>query len=389
MRKELFVYGGNMLASLIVLAAVASCLVACFAFLLASRVVLPRRRKGVGLRSYGDDVIELERTRETSAEGIYGVWADAQGKHFVVGGVLPNQEANGRWICREVLQVSNAPPISEAAENQVRWTGHVFHAPGEDAFEVDLPVAGGRAPAWVIPSRGSVARVWAVHVHGSRTTRVTALRSVPVATSRGYTSIVPSFRGDGEGPSTGRNASALGQAEWRDVEEAIAFAVAHGAEEIVLFGWSLGGQIALQLAERSAYRYKVRALVLIAPTLDWRSTIRHGATQAGLPPGAGRLAELALSSRFSSGLLGLSEPIRFAELDWLNRRVNVQSLVLHSTGDPVVPASDSAAFARANNDLVEMVNFPGQHHAWEYNQDPTRFDEVIGSWLDRTVRNAV
>ena len=60
----------------------------------------------------------------------------------------------------------------------------------------------------------------------------------------------------------------LGVTEWADIEAAIDYALAHGAKDVVLFGYSMGGAIALQAADRSRLRKRILALVLDAPMIN-------------------------------------------------------------------------------------------------------------------------
>ena len=55
---------------------------------------------------------------------------------------------------------------------------------------------------------------------------------------------------------------ALGDREWRDIEPAMRYAIEHGAEELVLMGWSMGGATVLQALTRSALGARVIGVVL-------------------------------------------------------------------------------------------------------------------------------
>lgn len=359
-------------------------LAASLAIVLAKRVVLPQAAKTVRVHSVSADRVILDADAKTTHSGEFGLWLDEAGAHLRVGSVRSNNLMEHR-VEREVLSVSGSLPTAGVG----RWTGHVFAGPeaiDPSSRQVVLKVEGGTAPAWLFePAHGDGA-VWAVHVHGIRTSRITALRSVPLAQEHGYTSIVPSFRGDGEGPDTPRGASMLGQAEWRDVEAALAYAVDHGARSIILFGWSMGGQIALQLSEHSVYRDRVVGLVLIAPATDWRRIIGAGAKRAKLPASVGRLAEWALKARLPSRMVGLPSPIDLDGLDWgTSQRVTRPCLVIHSSADQDVPFLLTSRFEEVNRGFVEIAEFADAHHAWEYNLNANRFHAVIADWLGRTV----
>lgn len=347
---------------------------------LARRVVLPRTAPTVRVHSMSEHRVTLAADAKTTHEGEFGLWLDATGAHARIGRVLSLADGT---VEREVVKLSG--DVGGVTEG--RWSGHVFAGPADidpGYRDVAIPVDGGTAPAWLFGPAAPGNGVWSIHIHGIRTTRVTALRTVPAALAAGHTALVPSFRGDGDGPPTKRGISTLGQTEWRDVEAALAYAVDHGATSIVLFGWSMGATIALLLAERSAYRHLITRLLLVAPATDWRGLIRNGVARAKLPAIAARFTENALRSRAVSRLVGLPEPVDLDALDWgFRQRVHIPCLVIHSAGDTEVPFDLTRRFQYANPRNVDIVEFPLAAHAWEYNRDAARFDRVVTEWLSR------
>lgn len=352
------------------------------AILIARKVVLPGRAKYLGVHEVSPTSVTLDETPATRLPGEYGLWLDGSADHLRVGAVLPGTAPG--TVRREVLEKTRVPQATAGGAGRGRWTGHLYPGPGALApshEDITLTLPGGAGPAWLFRSTAPEASTWGIHIHGIRTTRITALRTVPAAQQLGYTSLVPSFRADGEGPQTHLNASMLGQDEWEDLEPAIQYAVDHGAERIVLFAWSMGAEVALQLTERSAHRNLIAAMVFVAPVTNWRQTIRHGVTRAQLPETVGKLGEWALSSRPLSRAAGIPKPIDFETLDWqIPGRLQTPTLVLHSTGDPVVPYAASERFVTANPGTATLVPFDGTEHAWEYNADPARFDREITGW---------
>src|SRR5690606_17906385 len=91
---------------------------------------------------------------------------------------------------------------------------------------VGAPV--GPCPAWLFPADGD-SDTWVIQVHGRGTTRAECLRAVPVFHAAGITSLVVSYRNDGEAPRTRSGTYALGATEWRDVEAAVTLARRRGA----------------------------------------------------------------------------------------------------------------------------------------------------------------
>jgi pimeloyl-ACP methyl ester carboxylesterase len=270
----------------------------------------------------------------------------------------------------------------------VDWTPDVFFEPSAVAGrfeEVLIPTAYGAAPAWLF--QGKNTDTWVIHIHGSWTDRSIMFRDVHAFSPLGFTSLIPSFRSDQEVSPPQAESSHLGQTEWRDVESAVAYAVAHEARRIILSGWSMGGTIALLTAERSAYRDRIVGVVLVGPVTSWRKTITAGAARAGVPEiGAGLVMCLLQAPPFAR-MLGLEEPISFDALEWIDipHRVAVPTLVLHSYTDQEVPWEISAAFQRANPETVTLIPLPEAHHTQEWNASPLTFTNELTAWVSKTI----
>ncbi len=121
-------------------------------------------------------------------------------------------------------------------------------------------------------------------------------------------SLLISYRNDGLAPAAPDGRYGLGSTEWRDVEAAIGYALDQGAQEIVLFGWSMGGAISLQTADLSKHRHLIRALVLDAPpVINWVNVMAHHAEMNRIPPyNVGRYGQMMLSHPLGRRLTGLS-----------------------------------------------------------------------------------
>lgn len=328
--------------------------------------------------------IRIDLDDYTRAPGNFGVFDPETEKYTRVGAVTRINE-DQKYVERRIHPTGSAPgrlgPI-------VDWTPDVFFEPsavGGRYEEVDVPTAYGAAPAWLFEADNT--DVWVIHIHGSWTDRSIMFRDVHAFSSLGFTSLVPTFRSDAEVSPPQAESSHLGQTEWRDVESAVAYAVAHGARRIILSGWSMGGTIALLTAERSAHRDRIVGLVLVGPVTSWRKTITAGAVRAGVPAiGAGFVMRLLQAPLFAR-MLGLEEPIDFDALDWVDvsDRVAVPTLVLHSNADQEVPWEISAAFQRANPATVTLISLPEAHHTQEWNASPSTFTNELTSWVSKTI----
>uniref|UniRef100_A0A942T9B3 Alpha/beta hydrolase fold domain-containing protein n=1 Tax=Neobacillus citreus TaxID=2833578 RepID=A0A942T9B3_9BACI len=348
------------------------------------KIVLPGRDRWTPVVASDAGSVLLPATPETLRAGEYGLWHDGDG-HTTVGAVLEHDQAAGT-VRRAIVRSSGVLP------ERIRWSGHVHPGPESMAVDwtevaIDTPV--GPAPAWVVrpptdrPGDGADASTWAVHVHGIRTTRVTALRTVPAALEVGWTSIVPSFRGDGEGPDDGP-ASHLGAREWPDVDAALGYALANGAARVVVVAWSMGATITHELLARSAHRDRIAGLVLVAPALDWDDTVSSQAARAGLPQVLVRAALAAMRLPVLHRVVGLRSRVDVHALSWTRATPASlpPTLMVHSPGDGTVPFTTSAAFAAAHPDTVTFAVIEGADHAWERNVDAVWFDRQITDWAE-------
>ncbi|GGJ21526.1 alpha/beta hydrolase [Paenarthrobacter histidinolovorans] len=268
------------------------------------------------------------------------------------------------------------------------WSGYVYSKPEQLGLryqDVEIPVANGVAPAWRFdPSAGvSASGGWAIHIHGMGGKRAGTLRGIPVARRLGLTSLVVSFRNDGDAPPSYDRRYSLGQTEWRDVDAGINYAISKGAERIVLFGWSLGASIALQTAALSPNSSRVAGMVLDAPVFDWRTTLAANAKAAGLPRPLVHLGFTILRSKALRWVTGLAEPICLDSLDWLARatELNKPILVLHGEKDDTTPFEASRKAASLRPDLVEMVEFESVGHSLEWNVDSEKWERSVEEWF--------
>lgn len=328
--------------------------------------------------------IRIDLDDYTKAPGGFGVFDPAAESYTRVGEVTLINEAQ-QYVERRIDPPSSSP---DHLGPLVDWTPDVFFEPsvvGGRYEEVNVPTAYGAAPAWLF--EGEITDVWVIHIHGSWTDRSIMFRDVHAFKPLGFTSLVPSFRSDSEVMPPQAESSHLGQTEWRDVECAVAYAVAHGARKIILSGWSMGGTMALLTAERSAYKDQIAGIVLVGPVTSWRKTITAGAARAGVPAvGAGLVMRLLQTSIFAK-LIGLEEAINFDELEWADiaGRVLIPTLVLQSKADQEVPWKISAAFQRANPGTVTLITLPEAHHTQEWNASPSSFTNELRNWVSKTI----
>ena len=349
----------------------------------ARRVILPpgRRPDDTPLLHVDVDagVVRFGVSDDALLAGTYSFWFDGGAGHLRVGRIL---ERGIGWVDRELLGVDAGDP---ATADRGRFNGWVYLTPaalGVPFTEERVQTTLGLAPAWCVPAEEDTGR-WVVLVHGRATVRQEVLRAVPVFRAAGYTSLLVSYRTDGEAPPTPDKRYALGDTEWLDVESAILHALDRGATEVVLMGWSMGGAIVLQTVTRSRVASVVTGIVLDSPVVSWTETLMHHGQIMSLPSPVKRGVLSMLSSGWGGWLTGQDEPIDLRRLDFVARarELTVPILLLHSEDDTYAPAASSKRLAAARPDLVRYVGFRTAHHTRLWNFDRERWDRSIGAWL--------
>lgn len=326
--------------------------------------------------------ITLSRTPDTVLPGRYGLFTVGSAAYLKLGSVLSSDAAS---VKRKLLTHvgSDAHLAPDAA-----FSGWYYDSPEQLQLPFTAELVGapvGPCPAWLFPADGD-SDTWVIQVHGRGTTRAECLRAVPVFHAAGITSLVVSYRNDGEAPRTRSGTYALGATEWRDVEAAVTLARRRGARSIIVMGWSMGGAIALQLALHSQHRHLLSGLILDSPVVDWRRVLDHQARLIGLPAQVADLTVGTLGKDWSVGLSGADAAIPFDQLDALARAAELRHpiLILHSDDDGFVPSSASHDLARARPDLVELHVFDVARHTKLWNYDQHRWTDAITAWLEQS-----
>ncbi|GAB3388050.1 alpha/beta fold hydrolase [Humibacter soli] len=380
---------GRVLVPFAILIAIGAAVAAAYgvaATLVARTVVTParRRKQDVEIRAVSPDLtaVTLTGTADTlTVPGHYGLWFSSDRGYARLGEVI-GLDPDGAVI-RAVESVEWG---DLASARRGRLTGWIYTAPEELGLpveSVDIPVDGGTAPAWLFPAQEETQR-WAIHVHGRGARRQEALRGIPVFREKGYTSLVVSYRNDGDAPDSGDGRYGLGATEWGDVDAAIAFALDRGARDIVLFGWSMGGAIVLQTAIRSPRADSVRGIVLDSPVIDWVETLEFQADGMKLPRPVTKGALVLLDATWASGVVGQDAPIGLGALDFTVRshELSTPVLLMHSDDDGYVPAGGSHRLADQRPDIVTFVPFAEARHTKLWNYDRERWTKAIADWLD-------
>lgn len=348
---------------------------------LARRVVTPARRlpdTRILALDTAAQTITLARTPDTELPGRYGLFTTGTSDYIKLGSVLSTDESS---VKRKLLThiATDARLAPEAA-----FSGWYFDRPEQLHLDFTPELIGstvGPCPAWLFPAGDG--ETWVIQVHGRGTNRAECLRAVPLFHSLGITSLVVSYRNDGEAPRSRTGTYALGATEWRDVDAAVGFARRRGARRVIVMGWSMGGAIALQLSLNSAHGDAIAGLILESPVIDWRVVLDYQARLERVPNAVSGLAITALQSEWATPLTRAGAAIRFDQLDAVARATELRHpiLILHSDDDGFVPSDASHDLVVARPDLVELQVFDVARHTKLWNYDEARWSEAIRAWL--------
>jgi alpha-beta hydrolase superfamily lysophospholipase len=241
---------------------------------------------------------------------------------------------------------------------------------------VAIPGPLGRMPAWFIPGKRTT---WALMVHGLRESRTEGLRPVPTLSSLGLPVLDLTYRNDVGAPASPDHLYHLGATEWQDLEAAVRYALTHGAREVILYGYSMGGTTVEMFLHRSAYAGYVRAVVLDAPVLNWADVLSLAAEQRHLPGLLTSAAERVVALRLGLTSMDVVNQVRTAA------SLRSPILLFHGTADDRAPFGVSVAFARARPDLVTFVPVAGAAHTEEWNANPALYVRALRSFLTKVL----
>ncbi len=318
--------------------------------------------------------VVLRLTPGTVRPGIYEL--NFPGGMALVGEVV---EMYDDTVCRRLLEVSSGKLKIGAADFGRVYGGNPRTRLGVDYLDVDLKIGVGDIPAWVITAGDGATQsdAWAVLVHGWGQERAYCLQYVPLLTSLGINCIIPSYRNDLDAPKSPDGKYGLGLVEWQEAEAAMDYAVANGAKDIILYGFSMGGEIVMQAAIRSELKSRVAAVILDGPVLDWERTLFYQGSQYHLP---------RFVSLLTMKMLEITKGIRLKDLNLIDNNIAVSCpiLILHARDDAVVPFSASRLFSEKYAN-VTLCNFKEGGHMLLLNSNRERYESEVREFLQKAL----
>ena len=326
----------------------------------------------------GEGRVSLRATTEASEggdwtkDGIFGLeWDGGYGR---VGAIL---EIDERQVVREFAPLQGAPEVGEMVRlDSFAYPGDPQQAQGIPFQEVTFASELGEFPAWFVDGSRDT---WVIFVHGKGANRREALRMLPTAVELGFPALIITYRNDDEAPASPDGFYQYGQTEWEELEGAAEYAIQHGADKLVLVGYSMGGAIAVKFLYESPLAERVRSAILDAPMLDFGATVDWGARDAGTFGFLSATGKVIAQARFA---------IDFNELNYLKRadELAVPILLFHGDADPTVPVTTSDALAEKRPDIVTYVRVADAGHVRSWNADPSAYEASVRGFLERVAQ---
>jgi hypothetical protein len=316
----------------------------------------------------------------------------------------PDADEDGRWSMDGLFGLERAAgydqvgPIVSAEDSEVvrrfirfsdnarqgdmaRVDNYAFPEDPREAFglefeEVMYTSSLGEFPAWLV---GGTEDTWVIMVHGRNAHRREALRMLPEVAELGLPALVINYRNDEGLPADPSGYYRYGRTEWLDLEGAVKYALEHGALDLVLVGYSMGGGIVANFLYESDLSGVVRGVILDAPMLDFGATVDLGAANRGYPGVVSALAKAFAGFRFD---------IDWEATNYLDRvdKLRAPILLFHGDEDTTVPISTSDNLSDARPGLVEYVRVSGAEHVGAWNKDRETYEDAVGRFLARVSR---
>ncbi len=283
-------------------------------------------------------------------------------------------------VTRPLAVTSGSPPRpgQAAALSNAYYLGSPGKALGIPVRDVVVHGPLGPLPAWYFPGRGGT---FVIAVHGQNGARKDVLRLTGIAHQQGFPVLAISYRND---LGVARDPSGYlqyGQTEWRDLQAAAQWSVAHGARHIVLAGQSMGAAIVASFLLHSPLAPRVTRVVFDAPMLDLGAAVDYGASQRSFPVTGGAIpgplvwtAKQIASARFG---------VDWAATDYLTSTswLKVPALVTQGSADKTVPVSVPTTLKQLKPSLVTLAVFPRAGHLESWNINRARYTTLLTSFL--------
>lgn len=287
---------------------------------------------------------------------------------LVVGLVLVFHIAGGWYFSSELIQDGFEPAPDPITPVQGPF----------DLEEVSYMSPLGEMDAWYLPAEGPI---WVVHIHGLGTTPAEAEPLFAPVQEAGYPQLSITYRNDEGQPADPSGYYQYGSTEWEDVAGAVEYAVANGAQNIVLSGFSTGGAHAMSFLSRQPQEVVI-GMLMDAPNVDFGRTVDYGASQRDLPVLPIPIPPtLSASAKF---ITSLRIGVNWKLLDYIadaDETIRQPVLIHHGTADLRIPLETSLDLQATNPDLIQLITVEGAGDVESYDIDRESYVDSVLAFL--------
>ena len=341
-----------------------------------------------GVRPLDLEVVELEKNRITlrttsQTQKDYwrrdGLWGLRWNGGYAQVGEIHHIEAQ-KVVRTFVPLIGTLKPLDKVRVDEFAFPDDPREAFGLPAQEVFFSSPLGKFPALYIKG---LSNTWVIFVHGKRDhpprKPIRSFPTLPALTELGLHSLIITYRNDLGALPSPDGFHWYGLTEWKDLEGAARWALEHGAEKLVLVGYSMGGGIVMNFLYQSSLAKRVVCAVLDSPMLDLSATIDFGGRQLRVPQPFIRLGRLMARLRFD---------IDWEALDYLSRadRLGVPILLFHGDADDIVPVETSDRLAKKRPDMVTYHRITNATHIRSWNMNPAAYETAVVTTLKNVIR---
>ncbi len=294
------------------------------------------------------------------------------GSYAQVGAIRGRQ---GQAVTRQLFPIKGLPKAGDRVRLDDGASPADQAAAGLPFEDVTYTAAGGSYPAWLV--RGS-SLTWVIFVHGKGAGPEEGFRILPTLVDLNLTTLLINYRNDISAPPPPDNLHHFGATEWVEVEGATQYALNHGAERVILIGYSMGGSIVMSFLYHSPLADRVDGVILDSPALDFAQTVRYQARLMGIPDPITNLAQAIAGARFGIDWQAVNY---LASAD----RLRTPILLFQGDADQDIPPYTSEALAAARPDLVRYVRTPGAKHVESWNTNPQRYEAAVTEFIQTLI----
>jgi hypothetical protein len=235
----------------------------------------------------------------------------------------------------------------------------------------------GALQAWWMPGDKDTAILL---LHGRRRGNIhETMRVMPTVVDMGYSVLALSYRNHSQSDPSPDGFYHYGASEWEDALTGLEFLQAKGIKQAVLYGFSMGGAVALETLKHlpEGGVPKITALMMDSPLLDPRTVFRLGAANMGLPL-ADQLTDWAMM------IAALRAGINWKNLDqrFYADTINLPVLLIAGTADTTIPIALVDSFANRVK-TIDYRRLEGVEHVEGWNQSAAAYEGWLRAFLQK------